>query len=186
GADLVLRYDDNFPARIRDWTGDDSPFGPGADVVFDGVGAATFDDSLRCAARASAASWRSSAPLRGRPRRWTPRSSTNTARCPSRAPPCATSSAIAPNSPPAPPTSWGASRTARCGSASGTASRLPTPTRRIGHCRRGPRRDRWCWCRRRRQARAAQRENPPATAMVREGSRVQGLEAEHLGDGPQD
>lgn len=49
GADLVLRYDDDFPARIRDWTGDDSPFGPGADVVFDGVGAATFDDSLRCA-----------------------------------------------------------------------------------------------------------------------------------------
>ncbi|MFD5868621.1 quinone oxidoreductase family protein [Corynebacterium sp. NPDC060344] len=61
GAELVLRYDDDLPARIRDWTrsgfehgsghgteqgnGD----GPGVDVVFDGVGQSTFDASLQCA-----------------------------------------------------------------------------------------------------------------------------------------
>lgn len=44
GADLVLRYDDDVPARIAEWTG-----GVGVDVVFDGVGRATFETSLRCA-----------------------------------------------------------------------------------------------------------------------------------------
>ncbi len=45
GAELVLRYDDDLPARVREWTGDAG----GADVVFDGVGRDTFDTSLRCA-----------------------------------------------------------------------------------------------------------------------------------------
>lgn len=44
GADLVLRYDDDVPAAIADWTG-----GSGVDVVYDGVGKATFGTSLECA-----------------------------------------------------------------------------------------------------------------------------------------
>ncbi|NMF08154.1 quinone oxidoreductase family protein [Corynebacterium xerosis] len=49
GAELVLHYDDDVPARIRDWTGDRGADDPGVDVVFDGVGKATFDVSLQCA-----------------------------------------------------------------------------------------------------------------------------------------
>jgi NADPH2:quinone reductase len=41
GADHVLRYD-GFAGRVRDITG-----GTGADVVYDGVGKDTFDDSLK-------------------------------------------------------------------------------------------------------------------------------------------
>lgn len=44
GADDVLRYDD-FPAAVRELTG-----GRGVPVVFDGVGAATFDGSLEATA----------------------------------------------------------------------------------------------------------------------------------------
>lgn len=44
GADLVLRYSDDVPAAIADWTG-----GRGVDVVYDGVGKATFPTSLECA-----------------------------------------------------------------------------------------------------------------------------------------
>ncbi|WP_323961364.1 zinc-binding dehydrogenase [Arthrobacter sp. JZ12] len=40
GADVVLRYE-GFPEQVRDLTG-----GTGVDVVFDGVGKATFDGSL--------------------------------------------------------------------------------------------------------------------------------------------
>lgn len=40
GADVVLRYE-GFPERVRELTG-----GAGVDVVFDGVGKATFDGSL--------------------------------------------------------------------------------------------------------------------------------------------
>jgi NADPH2:quinone reductase len=40
GAEAVFGYDD-FPARVRDATG-----GTGVDVVYDGVGATTFDGSL--------------------------------------------------------------------------------------------------------------------------------------------
>jgi NADPH2:quinone reductase len=44
GADLVVRSDDaDFVARVRDATG-----GRGVDVVYDGVGRATFDNSLAC------------------------------------------------------------------------------------------------------------------------------------------
>jgi NADPH2:quinone reductase len=44
GADLVVRYDDaDFVAAARDVTG-----GRGVDVVYDGVGRATFDKSLAC------------------------------------------------------------------------------------------------------------------------------------------
>ncbi|MBS1106214.1 MAG: quinone oxidoreductase [Deltaproteobacteria bacterium] len=44
GADLVVRSDDaNFVASVRDATG-----GRGVDVVYDGVGRATFDRSLAC------------------------------------------------------------------------------------------------------------------------------------------
>lgn len=56
GAEVVLRYDDDVPAAIRSWTGGGSLYGhgspsagPGVDVVFDGVGAATFGTSLECA-----------------------------------------------------------------------------------------------------------------------------------------
>ena len=44
GAELVLRYDDDVPSLIREWTR-----GAGVDVVYDGVGRATFDTSLQCA-----------------------------------------------------------------------------------------------------------------------------------------
>jgi NADPH2:quinone reductase len=44
GADAVVRYDEtDFAAAARDATG-----GRGVDVVYDGVGAATFDKSLLC------------------------------------------------------------------------------------------------------------------------------------------
>ena len=44
GADLVVRSDDvDFVATVRDATG-----GRGVDVVYDGVGRATFDNSLLC------------------------------------------------------------------------------------------------------------------------------------------
>jgi NADPH2:quinone reductase len=44
GADLVVRSDDpGFVAAVRDATG-----GRGVDVVYDGVGRATFDNSLAC------------------------------------------------------------------------------------------------------------------------------------------
>jgi NADPH:quinone reductase len=47
GCDLVIRYDvDDFTARAREFTG-----GRGVDVVYDGVGARTFDGSLRALAR---------------------------------------------------------------------------------------------------------------------------------------
>jgi NADPH2:quinone reductase len=44
GADRVIRYDEvDFAAAVRDATG-----GRGVDVVYDGVGQATFDGSLAC------------------------------------------------------------------------------------------------------------------------------------------
>ena len=44
GCDYVIRYDEeDFVERVDDITG-----GEGVPVVFDGVGAATFDNSLRC------------------------------------------------------------------------------------------------------------------------------------------
>ena len=47
GCDHVILYDDeNFVERVNEITG-----GEGVPVVFDGVGAATFDDSLRCLRR---------------------------------------------------------------------------------------------------------------------------------------
>ncbi|WP_295629492.1 quinone oxidoreductase [uncultured Corynebacterium sp.] len=49
GAELVLRYDDDVPAAVRSWTDDRSGGDAGVDVVFDGVGAATFDASLKSA-----------------------------------------------------------------------------------------------------------------------------------------
>ncbi len=45
GAAEVLRYGDELPARVRELTG-----GRGVPVVYDGVGAATFETSLACAA----------------------------------------------------------------------------------------------------------------------------------------
>lgn len=45
GADTVLRYGDALAARVRELTG-----GRGVDVVFDGVGASTFDASLAATA----------------------------------------------------------------------------------------------------------------------------------------
>ena len=41
GADHGVVYDTTLPQQVRDWTG-----GPGVDVVFDGVGKATFEASL--------------------------------------------------------------------------------------------------------------------------------------------
>jgi NADPH:quinone reductase len=47
GCDLVVRYDsEDFTARAREFTN-----GRGVDVVYDGVGAKTFDGSLRALAR---------------------------------------------------------------------------------------------------------------------------------------
>jgi NADPH:quinone reductase len=47
GCDLVIRYDvEDFTARAKEFTG-----GRGVDVVYDGVGARTFDGSLRALAR---------------------------------------------------------------------------------------------------------------------------------------
>ncbi|MGB3304390.1 quinone oxidoreductase family protein [Gordonia sp. (in: high G+C Gram-positive bacteria)] len=45
GAAEVLRYDDDIVARVRELTD-----GRGAPVVYDGVGAATFEQSLQCTA----------------------------------------------------------------------------------------------------------------------------------------
>jgi len=64
GASEVLRYGDDLAMRVRELTD-----GDGVAVVYDGVGATTFDASL--AALRSAECWCCSAPLAVRCHRWT-------------------------------------------------------------------------------------------------------------------